>query len=144
MQLKSIKGKISKISSLTRYHFLLVKIQRNDNKFLGEISNWICWHLFAIREPLTIFNVIIWVLSCLLQCKILNPEKRGRFKGEVLGFFQTIEWASLEPGIYKYRIIKENVLHKYCGTEYKNSFCSKNLHSAQIVKSYHNAAFRCQ
>lgn len=141
MQLKSIKGKISKISSLTRYHFLLVKIQRNDNKFLREISNWICWHLFAIREPLTIFNVTIWVLSCLLQCKILKPEKlEGAFQRRNLG----IEWASLEPGIYKYRIIKENVLHKYCGTEYKNSFCSKNLHSAQIVKSYHNAAFRCQ
>lgn len=38
-------------------------------------------------------------------------------------FFHTIEWTSFEPsGIHKYRMIKENGLHRYFGTDQRVIF----------------------
>lgn len=51
VQPKSMKGKMSKISSLTHY-FLLEKKYRNDNRFLTEIFNGECLHCFSIWKSL--------------------------------------------------------------------------------------------
>lgn len=50
MLLKSIKGEISKISSLKNYNFSLIIVHRNENKFLTEIYNGKCLHLFSILK----------------------------------------------------------------------------------------------
>ena len=58
IQLKSLKGNISKISSLNNYPFPLRKIHRNENRFLTEIYNGECLHLFSIRNTLGIHRAI--------------------------------------------------------------------------------------
>lgn len=49
-ELKLMKGKISMISSLTYYHFSHEKIHRKEKRFLTEICNGECLHLFFHLE----------------------------------------------------------------------------------------------
>ena len=58
VQLKQLKGIFSKIISLTHYHLSLGKIHRNENRFLTEIYNGECLHLFSIRNTLGIHRAI--------------------------------------------------------------------------------------
>lgn len=98
----------------------------NINKHPTEIQNGKWLHRFSIRtysEHLAlIFNVIIRVLSCRLQCRV--PVSRfyfclrslikleGCFKGDILDMEQ----------------FKENVLYEYLGTEYRWRFSkSRNI-----------------
>lgn len=76
MRLKSMKGKISKISSLTQYLFFhSIKFKEKKNIFIKEIKRGKCLHLFFYvrrqREHLAQFFVVITgEFSCMLQCKI--------------------------------------------------------------------------
>lgn len=57
--LKSMKRKTT-ITSVTHYHFYLVKINSNENRFPMEIDDGECLNLFSIRmsfrRPRTIFQ----------------------------------------------------------------------------------------
>lgn len=59
MQLKLVKGKISKIISFTHYSFSFGKRHRNDNWFHTKIYNGVCWNLFSIRKQLWIPRKIL-------------------------------------------------------------------------------------
>lgn len=70
VQLKSMKGDISKISSLMTYlYFLLVKIHREENIFLTEIYDRECLHLFSIRKSF---------LNSLEICDALQLDLKNR------------------------------------------------------------------
>lgn len=59
MLFKSIlKGKISKIYSLSNYHFALMKAHKNESKFLTDIYNGKCLHLLTIQNSLGIPYII--------------------------------------------------------------------------------------
>lgn len=93
VQLKSMKWKISKISSLTHCHFSHEKIHRNENNFL---RTFIIGNVQII--PVHFFKVIIRVFSNTKSPKhhifscVLKPDKlKGRFNGELLGILHTFE-----------------------------------------------------
>ena len=123
VQLKSMKWKISKISSLTHCHFSHEKIHRNENNFL---RTFIIGNVQII--PVYFFKVIIRVFSNTKSPKhhifscVLKPDKlKGRFNGELLGILHTFEWTSFESWcIYEYRVIMQNVNQRYLGTEYNH------------------------
>lgn len=84
--MKLMKGKISMISSLTYYHFPHEKIHRKEKRFLTEIYNWECLHLFfhleVTRNTSQFINVILWVLSVscngnrlFIFSRVLKPNK---------------------------------------------------------------------
>lgn len=73
--LKTMEGKKSKILFINLlFIFHSKKDYRDENRFLWKINIGRCLHLFSILKPLwipcTIFQLVIQVLSWMLQCKI--------------------------------------------------------------------------
>lgn len=73
--LKSMEGKQSKILFINLlFIFHSKKDYRDENRFLWKINIGRCLRLFSILKPLwipcTIFQLVIQVLSWMLQCKI--------------------------------------------------------------------------
>lgn len=97
--LKWMKGKLSKISSLTHCDFSIRKIHKNEKRFLMEICYGECSHLFSIWKSLGIPWAIFQLNHpSLLQYKIpiditffspvLKHDKlKGPFQLRSLGFF---------------------------------------------------------
>lgn len=114
MQLKSMKGKIFKRSSMKHYNFSLVKAHKIENKLLTEIYIGTCSYLFSLwsqTEYVEHFNnVINMQLWSHVQCKISvdmiflakywNLKRwRGILK-EISCDFQTTEWTSFDPDMF--------------------------------------------
>lgn len=127
--------KISKISSLTHYHFSVKEFAGTKTYFLRRfiiMRNAYIFSLFGSQSKYLaqFFNVLIRILSSLLQWKnsrrhfiyhsrVLKPDKlEGAFQMENLAIFFILlnEYRLNSRDIYKYRAFKENVRHKYLGT----------------------------
>lgn len=133
--IQQLKGKICKIFSSIQYWFSLAKIHRNENILLIENYNGEYLHLISIRKSLGILLTIFqrchlgllkyktdkhYIFSHVLKLNALE----GAFQKEILKNVHTFQWKSFEPlGIYKYRIIKQNVNPLYPRTV--NRFASR-------------------
>lgn len=97
--MKSMKGMISRISLLKHDHFSLRKISWNENRFLPQIYNGKCWHLFPIWKSLGsntshnfwnffsgYFHVCYNDFLIFVMCWNLISY-RGHLKREILKFF---------------------------------------------------------
>lgn len=72
VQLKLMKGEISKISSLTLYRFTWEKLTGRKTYTLwrfiiGNVASFLSLEVTQTTSHNS-FNFIMWVLSCLFQC----------------------------------------------------------------------------
>lgn len=126
VQIKLMKKKKLKITSLTHYPFSLRKFIGLKRYFLRRrILNGKCWHLLSVRKSLGILrNFFQRYISVAMQNPCRLPflavdwnliSQRGVSKEKSWKIFILFKLTSFEPwGIYKYQIIKQG----YLGTEY--------------------------
>lgn len=98
MQLKLIKGKNQRFIDTMSFFTMKKSQERIQTWFIMGIFFYICIYWKSLGIPRINFNVIIRVLSCLLQCKI---PQTFVFKFDQLA--EAIQWVNL--GIVSYHWI---------------------------------------
>lgn len=109
MRLKSMKGKISKISSLTQYLFFhSIKFKEKKNIFIKEIKKGNVY-IFFLRStskgtPRTIFRR--YYRGVFMSVAMQNPNRLPIFSPIYRFILHSIEWTLFVPWcIYKLRMI---------------------------------------